>query len=80
MRRRKRRARKDAKRWVVKALIQKHGGLCVVCRVQVTFEHNAPNQATIDHIIPTRADLLSNMQLLCNSCNNKKGDTYEERN
>ena len=44
--------RKGAARWRVNTLIQKYGGKCPVCEVMVTFDHLAPDQATVDHVVP----------------------------
>jgi len=69
---------KGKRRWRVKALIKKHRGVCANCGCTVTLEHLAPEQATVDHIIPRSAgggEDLKNLQLLCRDCNQTKGDT-----
>lgn len=71
-------AHKGARRWRVKVLIRKHRGKCADCGTDVTLEHNTPNQATIDHVVPLSKggeDQLHNLRLLCRSCNLRKGDT-----
>ena len=74
----KRGAQKAARRWRVKALINKFGGRCPGCQCMVTLTHDAPDQATVDHVVPKSkggSENFSNLQLLCRQCNHAKGDT-----
>jgi len=69
------------KSWTRKQLINKHHGLCVLCECQVNLIHDDPRQATIDHIMPLSkggTGDLGNLQLLCASCNNEKGNSYTD--
>ena len=59
-----------------KILYGEQGGYCNGCG-----EHFNPRNLTIDHIIPQSrggTDHLSNLQLLCNACNSKKGTGTQE--
>ena len=71
-------ARKGARRWRVKTLIQKYGGKCPGCDIMVSLTHDAPDQATVDHVVPLSkggSEGFDNLQLLCRQCNHDKGDT-----
>lgn len=60
------------KRW----LYGEQGGFCLGCQ-----EHFQPRHLTIDHIIPRAkggTDHISNLQLLCGSCNTIKGTKTQE--
>lgn len=62
------------KRELKQKLLKKHGPICQICK------HNFPvNKLTLDHIIPLAINpdwSLSNLQLACYPCNQKKADTY----
>jgi len=51
---------------------------CAACWCYMVMELGRENTATIDHIIPTskggRPTSITNTQVLCWTCNNKKGD------
>ena len=67
--------------WNRKVLINKYNATCAHCGDQVNLIHDHPKQATIDHILPLSRgglDNLTNMQLLCNDCNQSKGNRLEE--
>ena len=67
-------------RWNRQLLLEKHNGRCVHCEEVVNLITDHPKSATIDHIVPISLgglDSIRNMQLLCNACNNKKGNTHE---
>lgn len=69
---------KGKRRWRIRNLITKYRGVCVGCGCNVTLEHNADDQATVDHIVPKSAggsEDFTNLQLLCRNCNQKKGST-----
>ena len=66
------------RRWMTKQLLNKHKGSCAICGESVQRKGDGPLRATMDHIIPLSKggqDILSNLQLACRACNEKKGDT-----
>lgn len=74
-------AKRKEKEWALRTLIQKHGGLCAICRNQVSLKENDPREATIDHIIPISkggSDHITNLQLACRECNGNKGSSSPE--
>lgn len=62
--------------WVKKAVALRDRGLCNFCHSDVSGQLNIGNTNNFDHIVPlTESGLndVSNIQLLCDSCNSKKG-------
>lgn len=67
--------------WNRKVLLNKFNSCCAHCGDQVNLIHDDPKQATIDHIVPLSRgglDNIRNMQLLCNECNQAKGNQLEQ--
>ncbi len=65
----------------MRQLVRKHGGLCALCTEPVSFKPGTERYATIDHIQPLSKgglDVITNWQLACQACNQKKGNTWEE--
>lgn len=65
-------------KWLRKQLIRKFQGICQGCHqgIQIS-DPQGSLYATIDHVIPLSKggdDLISNMSLLCQGCNKKKGN------
>lgn len=62
------------KKELKQALSKKHGNICKICN------HSFPYALlTLDHIIPLAMNgswAISNLQLACYPCNQKKADTY----
>jgi 5-methylcytosine-specific restriction endonuclease McrA len=61
-------------RAILKKLLEKYNFKCAWC--------GCDENLTIDHIKPVSAggdDLVSNLQILCKSCNSKKGATWDEK-
>ena len=57
---------------ILKILLNKHKFKCVVC--------DSKENLTIDHIQPVSkggSDTISNLQILCKSCNSRKGNRHE---
>jgi hypothetical protein len=60
--------------WAVKAVVARDQGACADCGINITFRLEATQH--IDHIVPLArggTNNLSNLQLLCEPCNLKKG-------
>lgn len=58
-------------------LIERDGGHCKFCNVQLTLDINAPNQMSLDHVVPRSkggSNDITNLQLLCRICNTAKAD------
>lgn len=70
-------AASKAHKWAIRALINKHGGLCAICGCAVTASGtNLPTSATVDHVVAMSKggqDAPSNWQLACLKCNGEKG-------
>jgi 5-methylcytosine-specific restriction endonuclease McrA len=77
-----RRARnKAARRWVLNQLINREGGSCQRCKEQVNLVADDPRRATVDHVVPRSkggSDQLSNLALLCKTCNEEKDDAVPD--
>lgn len=68
-------ARRKQRRWTLKALVTRTGGLCEYCREPIEMRPG-PRQATIDHVIPRSSgglDVIDNLRLACHECNQEKG-------
>ena len=72
------------KRAIVKFLMEKHGGKCYICSVDVTnFDKRNPNKATmatVDHVIPASkggSSSRDNLALACFYCNQEKRDMVQ---
>ena len=69
-------AEKKRRKWVIRTLIMKHGGLCALCGGAVVGDRDVPDGATIDHIVPVSKgglDVATNWQLAHRRCNGTKG-------
>ncbi|MGG3573255.1 HNH endonuclease signature motif containing protein [Bacillus gobiensis] len=67
--------------WLKSAILYRDKGTCVICRCDLSNLIRNQNQINIDHIIPLNAlgsNDASNMQLLCDKCNNRKRDHSTE--
>jgi len=63
-------------KWTERAVFYRDRGKCTVCNKDLTGLFNISNKYHIDHIIPLAKNGLndvSNMQLLCETCNTSKG-------
>lgn len=70
--------KRAARRWIIRALIDREGGICQSCQRQVNLIKNDPMQASVDHHMPQSkggGDNLSNVRLLCRRCNGAKADS-----
>ncbi|EJD6036962.1 MAG: HNH endonuclease signature motif containing protein [Morganella morganii] len=62
-------------KWVQKAVYYRDKGRCVFCKKDLTGLINIYNKSNYDHIVPLAMfgiNDVSNIQLLCESCNKKK--------
>ncbi|WP_320019937.1 HNH endonuclease signature motif containing protein [Labilibaculum manganireducens] len=63
-------------KWAERAVFYRDRGKCTACNKDLTGLFNISNKYHIDHIIPLSANGLndvSNLQLLCETCNTSKG-------
>ncbi len=64
-----------------RAVIELHGTRCLRCGVQCTPDWWTATSLHIDHVIPESVGgptMLSNLQVLCRTCNLAKGATYAD--
>lgn len=69
--------RKYIPKWVKNAVFYRDRGKCSLCKKDLSGLFSINNTLEFDHIIPLRlggTNDVSNIQLLCKECNNKKGD------
>ena len=62
--------------WLKQAVFYRDKGTCVLCRNDLSNLIRTVNKIHIDHIVPLElygSNDASNMQLLCSTCNTKKG-------
>ena len=62
--------------WLKQAVLYRDKGTCVLCRADLSKLMRTINNVHIDHIVPLDvygSNDASNMQLLCATCNTKKG-------
>ena len=62
-------------KWVQKAVYHRDKGRCVICKKDVTGMINIYNKSNYDHIVPLARfgiNDVSNIQLLCDTCNQQK--------
>lgn len=62
--------------WLKQAVLYRDKGTCVLCRTDLSKLIRMVNNVHIDHIVPLDvygSNDASNMQLLCETCNTKKG-------
>jgi 5-methylcytosine-specific restriction endonuclease McrA len=65
------------RRWAVRMLVSKTGGLCEYCGKTTTRDDDDPLRMTIDHVVPVSQggdDRPENLRLACRRCNEEKGD------
>ncbi|RDY72557.1 HNH endonuclease [Halobacillus trueperi] len=73
--------RQNFPEWLKSAVFHRDKGTCVICRCDLSNLIRQQNQINIDHIIPLKVygtNDTSNMQLLCSTCNQSKGDRTTE--
>jgi len=61
--------------WLKKGIFFRDRGVCTICRSQLTGDLNRGIDPEIDHIVPLARNGTndsSNLQTLCNACNNEK--------
>lgn len=65
------------RRWAVRTLMRKQGGLCALCGEQMNLVAGDDQEATLDHIVPVSnggLDVITNLQLAHRSCNEARGN------
>ena len=69
--------KKSTRKWINHTILhRRQGGYCAGCGY-----HFQPRNLTIDHVVPRSkggSDDISNYQLLCDACNQLKGDGTQE--
>lgn len=68
--------RKPIPSWAKKAVFYRDRGICVYCKKDLSGLLNISNKYHIDHIVPLSKfglNDISNLQLLCETCNTSKG-------
>ncbi|MGE6612523.1 HNH endonuclease [Peribacillus sp. NPDC076916] len=63
--------------WLKSAVFYRDKGTCTICRCDLSNLIRNQNQIHIDHIVPLNifgSNDATNLQLLCEKCNTKKGD------
>jgi hypothetical protein len=68
--------RKTIPVWVRRAIYYRDRGACAICRKDISGLVNISNQKNFDHIVPLALggmNDVTNIQLLCDTCNKKKG-------
>ena len=64
--------------WRIRTLLRKQRGLCYVCKEPLSIkDHEGPDYATIEHVIPLSKggkDDLSNLAVSHQKCNTQKGN------
>jgi len=73
--------RKKIPSWAKKAVFYRDRGVCVYCKKDLSGLLNISNKYHIDHIVPLSKfgfNDISNLQLLCESCNTSKGNRHTE--
>ena len=65
--------------WVQRAVFYRDRGLCVSCKIDLSGLINVWSEKNFDHMVPLAHGGLNdvtNIQLLCNECNQKKKDHF----
>lgn len=65
-------------KWLERALFCREKGLCAICKSDLTSMFHTHGKLAIDHIVPIALNGVNdptNLQVLCQSCNSKKGGT-----
>ncbi|MGB1014204.1 MAG: HNH endonuclease [Nannocystaceae bacterium] len=68
---------RNANRAAVRRLIRAQGAVCSYCGCDLSLRKNAPDRATLDHVVPLSRgglDAPENWALACAKCNAAKAD------
>lgn len=71
--------RKHIPKWAEKAVFYRDRGICTYCKKDLSGVMNISNRYHIDHIVPLEKyglNDVSNLQLLCESCNTSKSSKH----